>query len=483
MVILCTGQLLAQQEIARLELGSRDPKPEFYEYCPTDKGLVTLGPLTNVSTREYGLIKYDQNLKRQWLKRVFEQNGRKHLDLLTVVGDNIMVFISEFFPKEKVVKTYYSVYDLNGNPITEAQILTVYPNQVEQKVDLSYILSPNKKKLLCFKDLKLRKEADQVKYYLFDESGEREEDGEISFKYPDDKFSLVDLRVSNDGNIFALGQYFPAGKNTVSDNYRYLMFRYDRKTSDLQELKIDFGSKIITDLAFRLDKDENVYLAGFYSNLNSSRIIGTLYLKISNVGAILTEASQEFSDEFKANFLSKGQIERGKELANFSMHHDPNDNGIVLRSDGGVLLMAERYYQTYQTYRDIYGYWAQQTLHHFEEVILTSIDPTGKIEWHAIVDKNQVDLNPQRCSYFHAIGEKGAYIFYDYTARKQGSNVYYNLVEMDGKTSLRIPLFKEYRFGNEFYPQFCHQVSNNEALFVYYTRSGRGLNIVRMKID
>lgn len=481
--ILIFLPVFSQQEIARLELGNRDPKPEFYEYCPTDKGLVTLGPMTTVSTREYGLIKYDQNLKKQWMKPVFEQNGRKHLDLLTVIGENIMVFVSEYFPKEKVVKTFYSAYDLKGKAIIEDQVLTVYPNQTEQKVDLSYILSPDKRKLLCFKDLSLRREADQVKYYLFDDQGEREQDGEIIFKYSDDKFSLVDLRVSNEGNIFALGKHFPAGKNTMSDNYRYLLFRYDRSNSNLQEIKIEFDTKIITDLAFRLDKDENVYLAGFYSNMSSSRIIGTIFRKISGTGQTLTEAVEEFSDEFKAKFLSQGQIERGKELANFSMHHDQNDNGIILRSDGGVLLMAERYYQTYQTFRDVYGYWTQQTMHHYEEVILTSIDPSGKIEWHAIVDKNQVDLNPSRCSYFYAIGEKGAYIFYDYSPRKQGPNVYYNLVEMDGQTSVRIPLFKDYRFGNEYYPQFSYQVSNNEALIVYYTRNGRGLSMVRMKIN
>lgn len=477
-------RLSAQEVIARLDLGKRDAKPDFYEYCPADKGMVTMGPVTVVSNRIIGIVKYDEKMNREWMKEVLEQNGRKHIDFLSVIGDNIFVFVSEFFPKDKVIKTFYYKYSLRGDVVASEELLSVYPNQQEQKVDLEYELSPNKKKLLCYKNLRNRRESEQILYYLFDDAGDLVQNGELKFKYSDDKFTVTDLRISNEGNIFVLGKLYKTDKIGAAKDYQYLAYHFDRKTEKMKEMPVSFGSnKYITNLAFRIDKEENMYLAGFYSEQGTDRIIGTVFQKISIDNKILLEAAEEFSDEFKANFLSKGQIERGKELSNFYMHNSGKDNGIVLRSDGGVLLMAERYYTTVQSYRDYYtGYWTQQTLYHYEEVILTSVSPEGKIEWHAITDKTQAGLDPATLSYFYAIGDKGAYIFYEYSSRKQGTSIYYNLIEMDGKTAARVPLLKDFKWDSSFYPRYCEQINNSEALLVYFSRGGSELSVIKVKI-
>lgn len=475
--------LFAQQEIARLSLEPGNPLPEFYEYSPVDKGLVTLGQTSLASSRNLSIIKYDAFLKKQWEKKVLEQNGRTNLDMMTVVNDNILVFVSEFFPKEKVIKTFFSRYKLSGEAEATDELLSVYPNQQEQKVDLGYVMSQNKRVLLAFKDLRKRKEADQILYYLFDDSGELAQNGELNFQHSDDKFSVVDLRVSNDGNIFALGKFYPNGKRFESDNFQYLLYKYDTRLQKMFEMKIDFGVKVISSLAFRLDQSENVYLSGFYSNRSSDKIIGTLFQKLSPEGTVLVETIDEFSEDFKRQFLSKNQLDKGQELRNFQMHRNQEDNGIILRSDGGILLMAERYYKTSQSYRDMYGFWTTQDIHHYEEVILTSIDPVGKIEWHAVIDKAQVGSNPERLSYFNALGGKGVYVMYDYDERKVGNNIYFNVVNMKGEVSQRIPLVKKYKWSNEFYPRFATQTSGSEVVVVYFTRGGKGMDIVKLKLD
>lgn len=481
--LLIFNTMSAQEVIARLDLGKRDAKPDFYEYCPTDKGMVTMGPVTVAANRIIGIVKYDEKMNRQWMKEVLEQNGRKHVDFLTVIGDNIFVFVSEFFPKDKVIKTLYYKYNLRGDVLASDEVLSVYPNQQEQKVDLEYELSPNKKKLLCYKNLRNRRESEQILYYLFDDAGDLVQNGELKFRYPDDKFSVTDLRISNEGNIFILGKLYKTDRIIAAKDYQYLAYHFDRKTEKMKEIPVNFGNKYITNLAFRIDKEENMYVAGFYSELGTDKIVGTVFQKIGTDNKIILEATEEFSDEFKANFLSKGQIERGKELSNFYMHNEGKDNGIVLRSDGGVLLMAERYYTTTQSYRDYYtGYWSQQTLYHYEDVILTSVSPEGKIEWHAIADKTQAGLDPANLSYFYAIGGEGAYIFYEYSGKKAGTSVYYNLIEMDGKTATRVPLLKDYKWDSFFYPRYCEQVNNSEALMVYFSRGGSELSVIKVKI-
>jgi len=466
--------------IARLDLGKKDPKPDFYEYSPVDEGLVTLGPTSRVSSRYIGITKYDRNLKREWNQRVLEQSDRKNIDFVSVIGRYIFVFVSEKFPKEGVIKTYYYCYDLDGNELADQTILSVYPDEREQKVELQFVLSPDKRKLLCYKNLENRRDVEQVLYYLFDDEGDYVQGGDITLRYPDNRFRIRTVRVSNSGNIFLLGRFDLARRIRDLDDVKYMVYRYDINTQEGREIEIALGNKFITDLAFRLDRDENIYVAGFYSANSTYQIIGTLFQKIGPNGGILLNSSERFSEEFLSNYLSSGQINKGKELKNFYLD---SQDGIILRSDGGVLLIAEKFYVTSQPFRDVYGYWVDREIYHYEDVILTSVSGDGNIEWHAIVDKNQVGESPATLSYFNAIGSTGTFIFYEDRLRRRNANVFYNAIAIDGQVSERTALFGDYKFDNEFYPRFCEQVNNQEAIMVYYQGRGKKLSVVKVRFD
>jgi hypothetical protein len=478
-VFLCFSlfsQSFAQDVIARLDLGRRDPHPDFIEYSPADGGLVTLGPASTRSSRYVAINKYDAELKPQWSKEVLEQNGRKNLDFLAVIGQNILVFVSEFFPREGVIKTYYYQYNLAGELVNDEAILSVYPNQKEQKVDLQYVLSANKRKLLCYKNLENRRESETLLYYVFDEAGEYTRNGEINLKYPDNRFNVRSVQISNAGHVYLLGKFYINTRVRDPEDFKYLMYRYDTESLENTEIPIELGDRYITDLAFKLGREEDIYVAGFYSNRSTDKITGTILQKIEADGEVSINASQAFDQEFMANYLSTGQINRGRELRNFYL------NNIILRSDGGVLLMAEKFYITYQSYRDIYGYWVDREIYHYEDVILTSVANDGSIEWHAIVDKNQMSENPTSLSYFKAISPLGTYVFYEYKPRRLEYNIYYNIIGIDGSVSQRTPLLKDYRSSYEFYPRFCEQINSRESLMVYYQNRGKILTIVKINV-
>lgn len=471
-----TSGLFAQTISARLDLGKRDAKPEFYEFSPVDGGLVTLGPTSTVSNRYLGITKYDSNLKEEWSEKVLEQNGRKNIDFVAVIGANIFVFVSEFFPQEGVIKTYYYGYDLAGKQTAEEALLSVYPNQKEQKVELQYELSRNKRRLLCYKNLQNKRESEEILFYLFDDEGNYAQNGEISLKYPDNRFNVRQVRVSNQGNIYLLGRFFRSANIKDADDFKYLIYRYDTGRQQGEEIAIELGDRYISDLSFSLN-NENIFVAGFYSNRGTDRIAGTVLQQINAEGQLVLNTAEAFDERFLANFLSSGQINRGSELRNFYL------KDLILRSDGGVLMMAEKFYITHQSYRDFNGYWVDREIYHYEDVILTSVSSTGQIEWHAIVDKNQVSESPATLSYFNAISGTGIYIFYEYKPQRNNVNIYYNKVGMEGGVSERYPLLKSYQYGNEFYPRFSEQVNNSEAIMVYYQNRGSMLSVVKVKFE
>ncbi len=470
----------AQSILSRMDLTRRDPKPTFFEYSPVDGGLVTFGPTNTRSTRFLGLVKYGPNLREEWSKNVVEQNGRKNVDFVSVIGPNILVFVSEFFPSEGVIKTYYYNFDLEGNELVSEGILSVVPNQKEQKVDLQYVLSPNKRRLLAFKNLDNRRESEVVLFYLFDDDADVVQNGEIDLRYPDNRFDISNIRVSNAGNIFILGKLNQSSALTANSvDYRHIVYRYDLASMGGNEIAVNIGERFIADLAFRMDRDENIYVAGFYSNRGTDMIAGTLLQKISPEGELLQQSLDPFSEDFLANYLSQGQINRGRELRNFYL--DPED-GIILRSDGGVLLIAEKFYVTYQSYRDMYGAWIDRPLYHYEDVIFTSVSSDGRIEWHSIVDKNQVSESTQSLSFFSAIGPRGSYIFYEYKPQRFPINVYFNNVGITGQVTDRRPLLPDFRYGDMFYPRQSVQINSEEALLVYLSNRGRNLSVIKVKL-
>lgn len=475
-IALMVGNAYAQGVVARLDINRPDPHPEYVEYSPADESIVTLGPSSSASNRYIALRKYDRDMKLQWKKDVFTQSERKNLDFMAVIGENILVFVSEFMPRDGVIKTYFYQYDLEGNRDVEEQILSIYPNQKQHKVDLQYVLSPNKKKLLCYKNLQTRLEAEQLSYYLFDENGEYAGNGEINLKYPDNRFNIRSVQVSNEGNLYLLGKFYHTPRIRETQDFKFLLYRYDTKSLQGEEMPIELGDKYLSDLTFKVDRGENIYVSGFYSNVSLDRIGGTVFQRINREGVAEVNTYQEFGPDFLANYLSAPQLSRGRELKNFVL------KDIVLRSDGGVLLLAEKFYVTYQSYRDIYGYWMDRQVFHYEDVIVTSISNEGAIEWQTIVDKEQVSEDPTSLSYFKAVSADGAFLFYEYKPRRSDRNIYYNVVAIDGQVTVRKPLFSDYRYDEIFLPKSCEQINNREVVMVYYRENGRTLSIVRLDL-
>jgi hypothetical protein len=115
------------------------------EYCPADQGLVTVGNLSRKSSRYQNLTKFDADFKKSWTKQVLQQNGRSTIDLVAALGDQIYVFISEFYPRDGSIKTSYSQFDLDGNVIVEREVIDEVPNEKQHRVDLRYERSLNKR--------------------------------------------------------------------------------------------------------------------------------------------------------------------------------------------------------------------------------------------------------------------------------------------------------------------------------------------------
>lgn len=476
-LLMLPSLVLGQEVVARLDLDRRQPTPRFIEYISADGGMTTIGNQSNKSSRYLSISKYDENFSKSWTKQVLQQSGNAEIDLLAALGDKILVFISQYTPRDRTSRTSYTQFDLAGNKVVEKKEIAELPNEKERRTDLKYIRSINKKKLLCYKNLDEGSKQDKILYYLFDAYSDEVITGEIVIPYPDDKFQVRKIMVSNAGQIYVLGKYFNVNRVKSPDDFGFKIYHFSPGESKGAEVAVELGALFITDLTLKIDRDENLFLAGFYSHKSTDDIIGTCFFRFDSDLKEILSSSQRFSDDFLSRFMKERQIERGRELQNFYL-----DN-IILRSDGGVLLLAERFYTTYDSYVDIYGYWVDRKIYHFDEIIVNSVAANGDLEWSAVVPKRQQSERRERLSYIDVVSGASLFLVYGYEQRREPHTMYYNSLDFDGNVSQRSVLIRNNGYDDIFYPRSSEQISNTEALLVYYQEKQKIFSIVKMAFE
>lgn len=468
-------ELGAQVVTARLDLGRKDPKPMMIEYVSADDGLVTLGAMSRKSSRYLGVSKYDPLFQKQWSKEVLQQNGRANIDQMAVLGSNIFVFISEYIPRKKTIETSFVQLDLDGNIVAQREVISEDPNEPEHRVALNYVRSINKRKLLCYKNLDNNNDREKVLYFLFDSQSDEIIRGEVELPHPDDKFQVRKIVTSNNGQIYILGKFYRVNRVKDPNDYSFKLYRIQAGSNRLAEVDLALEDNYITDLTLKVDRNENSFLAGFFSKRNSSEIIGTVYYRLDENLETTVKALQKFPEDFLNRFMNERQIDRGRELKNFYL-----DN-IVLRSDGGVLLIAEKYFTSYNSYMDVYGYWVDQRIHHYDDIIVNSVAPDGKLEWAAVAPKRQSSEVRENLSYIDVVSGANLYLIYGYRPRRAPNTIYFNAVSMDGDVTTREILLENHSLSDDFFPRNSLQISNSEALLVYFQEKDKVYSVVRME--
>ncbi len=220
---------------------------------------------------------------------------------------------------------------------------------------------------------------------------------------------------------------------------------------------------------------EGLLIGGFYSLKSAAEVIGTLYARVDGAtGQVVAHHKQKFEARFLAQYLSTRQIEKGRELGDYYL------DDLVLRSDGGVLLLAEQFYRTTQTSRDIYGYWYSRDLLHYEDISIFSLSAGGEVEWTATIPKRQAAEERKEISYLPLVGESSLFLFYKTRLKGFGTNVYVSEVSYEGVVRAPRAFFERFRASDVFFRIFCEQIGNREAILTYFQNGSRSFTLAKV---
>jgi len=448
----------------------------------------------------------------------FKGKTRDFEDVVMMKGNN-MYFLTSFNNQAKK-KNYLFAQSVNIKTMRQERslmkIAEVATKNVYQEGGFNNHISKDTSKILVYAALpKKKKQPERFSLQVFDQNFNSLWAKEIALPFDDDRFAIQEYRVDNQGNVYMLGivhQNQSKLKRSNQPTYQYILYAYRNNGEEIEEYKVDLGDKFITDLTYRVARNGDLVFSGFYSEKGTSSVKGTYFFKLDpTTKEISNKNLKAFDFKFLTEYLSdkkrdkakkasrKGDKKGAPELYQYALDE------LILRSDGGAVLIAEQYYveRDYNYNNDRFNRFGgfnrfgsfnrfgnsrfnnfnnreEVYTYNYNDIIVVNIKPTGEIEWTARIPKHQETTNDG--GYFSSyamsvVRDKFHFVFNDnpknYNA-KDKSNRLYNYdgrnsiislatIDRNGQVSMS-PIFDNQQAGITTRPKICKQIGRNEML-------------------
>jgi hypothetical protein len=471
---------------------------------------------------------YDASMKlvrQKELSLEFKGKNRNFKDVVMLQGK---LWLLSYFYNEKQEKTYLFAQRIDNQTLTLDKELIKISEQDEtnrERQDVfSHAISRDSSKIVVFTQQAGDKNQEEFTLAVFDSDFNDVWSKKAKLPYNKKSFDVDETQVDKEGNVYLLGVLYTEGANRTErrgkPTYQYDLVAYRRdSTLDVQEYKIDLKDKFVTDLTFRVADDGDLVFSGFYSEKSRTSMKGTCFFKINPRTKDMTSVSaREFDFAFLTENLSQRNKEKAKEAANANNKTKEAElpsfslDKLILRSDGGALLVAEQYFieEQFQNNRfNPYGYnafgggfydpfydpWSyrgngfnrqRDFLFNYNDIIVVNIRPDGDIAWAARIPKSQMSRNDGGIysSYAMSIVADKLFFIYNEDPRNLDPNRKKTYSESPDKSSVvvlaevnregqvkRAPLFQNKEEGIVTRPKICRQIGRKEMAI--YGENGR----------
>jgi hypothetical protein len=313
------------------------------------------------------------------------------------INGKIIAFATHYDREKDINFAYAQLLDEHAT-VTRAwrEVARIHADKRSNRGSFYFTLSQDSAKILIVANPPYEKYADEkFTLLLIDENLNALWKNDISPPYKDKYFSLEDFTVTDSGHVYMLatisedrsGMSLRERRKTPTYFHSALMFNPDRE--ELSEYEIKLDPKFISDIIMAITDSGDIVCSGFYSNKNSSDIIGTFFIKIDKqTKKIETQGTMDFPADFLAQFMSEGRAAKKKELYNYNLRY------LIQRADGGAELIAEQYYEYEVCSTDPKtGATTCTYYYYYNDIIVVNINPDGTIDWARKIPKLQVSHN------------------------------------------------------------------------------------------
>ncbi|MEX0995561.1 MAG: hypothetical protein WDZ45_00770 [Flavobacteriaceae bacterium] len=275
---------------------------------------------------------------------------------------------------------------------------TLFSIQVDKHAERGayFFRSSDSEDQLLAMHVSIQNKKDMIQYQvkLMDENMTVSMDHKEQLPYEEKKggqFGIEDYDVSPYGDVFIVinESYRDKKLKKHIENFELHSFKKD---NDYQKevLKLDASDNYIINCKMRVGYDNVVQMVGFYAETTEKgrtkgKLKGIYNFNVNSVNnTVANQKFNEFDLETRTKILGERRANKGKDLNPLY-----SINNIILRTDGGVVVLSE--YQTILVGRSsgIGPLAFTPITYRSNEIIITSLDLNGNLEWSNVVPKEQ----------------------------------------------------------------------------------------------
>ncbi len=405
----------------------------------------------------FQIIGFDEELGKAWEKEL--ELDRRRPQIVRVISHDDGFSILYVYRKEGSAHLKWHRYNAAAN-LTDSLTLTHLPGNIYE-FNLRTLVSEDRTKLLLYQ----RKFQGRLWMLSFDvEKMEVLWSGEKTIEELAVSRFFSDILLDNRGHAYLLIE--ENNRRTRLQNHRLVVFVFDEQgPSSVRRLSIAMPEQVHHSQSYRYD-NLNGYIvgAGLFSGDNLNRTAGSFYLRFD------VESSETASHVLTYHPYSKDLL---RKLSN--RNTPPKEltyaevSNLVLRQDGGVLLVCERVH-LFERNRGVNSPASPRFVDHFaidyyyDEVFVFSYAPDGTLDWLNVLHKKQYSQNDEGAysSYFPATTTARVFLLFNDEIRHENTVSAYEIT--GAGTARRKTLFNTQHLQLQLRMVEALQISTKEVI-------------------
>ena len=396
------------------------------------------------------------------------------------------VYMIYEYKRRNVVYCMAVKIDADGKKVGEPVQLDTTVSTVGTRI-YSTVSSDDKQKIMVFKINTRNDRAHVLTTCLFGKDLSLIRKSSLSIPMPQRNDFLTEFTLDNEGDLGCIR----ASGTASNDNINKVSLLIKPASSDNISISdLQFAKIFLDDIRIKADNiNKHFVITSFYSKLRRGNIDGLYYsLWDKTTGHEIMNATSSFSEEFREDAKPTGNSK--------TAFNDYFLKNIILRKDGGFLVIAESVYTTsrgntlnrwdylygspywspmdyyywnspvgyYPWWRsNMYNSYSNSTRYYADNVAVISFEPSGKMEWSNVIRKSQYDDNSDNFIGYGLLNMGNRLHFLFNIQEKRAMMLTGQSIDPSGQVD-RSPTFKNLDKGFEFMPRHARQIGSRVAI-------------------
>jgi len=322
---------------------------------------------------------FDGQMRLSW-SREMDDLQKRGVQILSVVGGkNDFSVIHKVRRRSRVVLRVHK-YDPGANLI-DSMTVKDYGDRMFSPPSLEIVRSDDKNCFVVFNVAERNKlevtcfQLDKMQV-LWDKTVELEEDYLEA--------NLKAMTLSNAGEFYLVTE--KNNRRARKDEHEYHVLRINAGGDHIR--KIPLNEFLTNDMRFTYDNlNHRLVGAGLYADKNKDRANGVFFLSMTPGDSSHVLRYEPFDDKFISILRKKDVEEDTKGVP------DAEVKQLILRQDGGVLLVAERHHEIQRGSSAGRGFWREGLRmvvdFYFDDLFVIAMHPDGQTQWKTVLHKKQ----------------------------------------------------------------------------------------------